>query len=435
MAFSDEGIKAKLASLNETQDSISTVSQWIMFHRRQADRSAQIWLQRIKETTVTKKLSLIYLANEIVQQSKIRKRDEFLQAWDPIIVEATTAAYRGSSSDVQGKIRRVVEVWRQRQVFRSSVQDQIEASLNEADRTRSTKKAALGGSLFGGSTVPQELQSVTPLATALQKAEGTGKTAITSANQEFDKITNPNYRIPSAPVHSHNLATLVKKLATAEDAVAESIKARKSLIAGLEKLLADNKLKLSREVDQKSDFNARKVAVEGRARQVDDAILRGTSAEEQYAISSAPLPVSGGARPAIAPPERPDIEELTPPPMESFTPIGSPVREAELNPLPDDVFGQPIENPNDQISIPAPPGASAISPDQTSIAPLAPGADILSSLIHSRPDDNGQNGVSGYGTGTFKKRKMSRSAAEDEFAAFAGDGELDGIDANVGDMI
>lgn len=33
MAYSDDAVKAKLAALNETQDSIVTVAQWIMFHR------------------------------------------------------------------------------------------------------------------------------------------------------------------------------------------------------------------------------------------------------------------------------------------------------------------------------------------------------------------------------------------------------------------
>lgn len=33
MAYSDEAVKAKLAALSETQDSIVTVAQWIMFHR------------------------------------------------------------------------------------------------------------------------------------------------------------------------------------------------------------------------------------------------------------------------------------------------------------------------------------------------------------------------------------------------------------------
>jgi len=33
MAYTDDAVKAKLASLTETQDSIVSVAQWIMFHR------------------------------------------------------------------------------------------------------------------------------------------------------------------------------------------------------------------------------------------------------------------------------------------------------------------------------------------------------------------------------------------------------------------
>ena len=33
MSYTDEVVKAKLSALNETQESIVTVAQWIMFHR------------------------------------------------------------------------------------------------------------------------------------------------------------------------------------------------------------------------------------------------------------------------------------------------------------------------------------------------------------------------------------------------------------------
>ena len=33
MAYTDDAVKAKLSALNETQESIVTVSQWVMFHR------------------------------------------------------------------------------------------------------------------------------------------------------------------------------------------------------------------------------------------------------------------------------------------------------------------------------------------------------------------------------------------------------------------
>ena len=33
MAYNDDAVLAKLSALNETQESIVTVAQWVMFHR------------------------------------------------------------------------------------------------------------------------------------------------------------------------------------------------------------------------------------------------------------------------------------------------------------------------------------------------------------------------------------------------------------------
>jgi regulator of Ty1 transposition protein 103 len=67
---------------------------------------------------------------EITQTSKMRKKEEFLRAFEPILAEATESAYKGSPADVQNKIRRVVEVWKQRNIFNPAVQQQVEKRIN-----------------------------------------------------------------------------------------------------------------------------------------------------------------------------------------------------------------------------------------------------------------------------------------------------------------
>jgi len=130
MSFSDETVKGKLSALNETQDSIVSVAQWIMFYRRYADRAAQIWLERLKESNSSKKLNLIYLANEIMQQAKSRKKEDFLHAFMPIMAEATASAYKGATQEVQLKVRRVVEVWRDRGILDKGIQAAAEARID-----------------------------------------------------------------------------------------------------------------------------------------------------------------------------------------------------------------------------------------------------------------------------------------------------------------
>ncbi|KZM22392.1 uncharacterized protein EKO05_0000064 [Ascochyta rabiei] len=437
MAFTEDSLKAKLSSLNETQDSISTVGQWILFHRRHAERIAAVWLQRMKESPPNKKLVLIYLANEIAQTSKMRKKEEFLRAYEPIITEAATVAYKGSPHDIQNKIRRVVEVWRQRQIFNQAVQQSIEKSMNDLDSSRSVgRKPALGGSLFSSSTIPAELAPVAPLATSVNKADLAAKPAVATANQEYEKVTNPNYTIPSAPVHAAGLSTLVKKLAVAEGAAAESIKARQALIAGLEQLLATNKSKLEQDQTQVDDLKTRKDAIESRKRQVEDAILQGLSAIETNRISAAPLPAVTTSPTGQ---DRPRVEELTPPPMESFTPVGSPQQGPAqvVEPVPDigdDVMPEPVSNPVIPETAPAPQGHTTMPGFATSMGDTNVPHDLLKSLQHARPGhEGGVYGQHSYETAA-KKRKMSNHA-EDEYAAFAGDGDMEGIDSNLGELI
>lgn len=67
---------------------------------------------------------------EILQQARIRKKEEFLKAFDPHIVEGSTLAYKGTSPDIQSKMRRVFEVWRSRQVLKGTIMDELERSLD-----------------------------------------------------------------------------------------------------------------------------------------------------------------------------------------------------------------------------------------------------------------------------------------------------------------
>jgi regulator of Ty1 transposition protein 103 len=245
--------------------------------------------------------------------------------------------------------------------------------------------------------------------------------------------------MPSPPMHAAGLAALVKKLAVAEGAVAESIKARHALVAGLEKLLETNKAKLQHEEAQVVDLRTRKDAIESRKRKVEEAILKGLSAAETNKISAAaPLPV---ATTSPVNQERPQVEELTPPPMESFTPVGSPqqapVQAAEPVPdIGDDVMPEPVANPIEPQAAPAPAGHTTEPAYATAIGEpnQHAAADLLKSLQHPRIDQGGEYGQNAYQQ-AYKKRKMSRSAGEDEFAAFAADGDMEGIDDNLGALI
>ncbi|KAF2104589.1 DUF618-domain-containing protein [Rhizodiscina lignyota] len=433
MAYTDDAVKAKLSSLNETQEGIVTVAQWIMFHRRYADRTAQLWMQRLKDSNASKRLNLIYLANEVIQQSKARKKDEFVRAFSPIIAESTAVAYKGSPAEVQQKLRRVIEVWRSRQIFDTSVQDGIEARADELDKNRTSgRKPALGGSLFSSSTgsAPPEIQPLVTLQTNLTKAEITQTPAITNANSEYEKLINSTNPVPTPPVHAARLSGLLKSLSNAEGAVAESIKTRQALIEGLEGLIKTNQEALAKDEAQKAELTKRKIQIETKKREVEDAIMRGLSSEPQQDLAPEP--------------PRPEVEGLTPPPVESLTPTGTPP------PMPayvsttgaDVIEEQPPTHeetfPPTDAPLPQDPRLFARSASSGAVAAAEAANAAVPVLSYTRSAEamNGNgNGVHVEDPRRAVKRRKTSGTEEDDFARFLGEEGTDGIDEDVAEML
>ena len=384
MAYSDEALKAKLSTLNETQDSIVSVSQWVIFHRRHAGNIANLWHARLRELPPPKRLNYIYLVNDVVQSARARKRSEFPDAFSPIIADAVQTAYRSATSEVQVKIRRVVEVWRSRNVFEVPIQDAIESRLGEVDKTKgtTTKKPLMGGSIYHSSSsagMPKEIETLGPLQITTTKAVLSAKSLVDAAQSEYTKLNAPDASLPSPPVHAARLSALMKSLAGAEVALAESIKARKALIADMERLMKDNQSALAKDEEVHSELQTRAGSTETKKKEVEDAIMKGLT-EDTPPTNGNGMPGDDGK----AGPERPEFEAFTP---EATTPTGTP----PLNP-------QEIEPPVNSFEV------------QSILAGMSGGTSRI------RPASEGS--LNGY---NVKRQKMS----QDEDAMVPDLGDLD----------
>ena len=312
MAYDDDTVRAKLSSLNESQDSIMAVSQWIQFHRRHAPRTAQLWAKAVSNAFPPKRLSLIYLANEVIQQTKNHGKDEFYKAFSPIIADAFGECYTGANTDTRGKLKRVVGIWRERNIFDPDVQNAVEKRVQDVDRGRSAK-GKLGGNLFAsggsdGTNIPSELKELANLQTNLSKAALASSDATKTAASEHSTLTAADYTIPTPPVHAARLNQLLKSLATAHSSLSTTLAARDALITGLEKVVNDNRAAREREVLELKDLGEKRPEIEERKMKVEDAIMRGLGAEEAAAATAQ----INGAEDI----PRPDFEELTPPPTD-----------------------------------------------------------------------------------------------------------------------
>ncbi|KAI0200997.1 RNA polymerase II-binding domain-containing protein [Astrocystis sublimbata] len=406
MAYNDDAVLAKLSSLSETQDSIVSVAQWIMFYRRHADRTVQLWLQKLKDSSSHKRLNLIYLANEVAQQSKARRKEEFLVSFSPAIAEAVTAAYKGAPHDVQQRIRRVVDVWRERGVFEGPIQQAVETRIHEIDKTRGTTKAGgIGGSIFGAaSSVPQELTPLVAPQQNVSKVVQSVKPAVTSAKSDYDNLMAPGSTVPSAPVYAARLSGLLKTLAQAEGAVEQCVKARRELVSELQKLLDTNRNALIADEDELEDVLTKKLRVEDKKNEVERAIMAGLPNDEPYPTGGSSLDDSHDQQPA------PEVEALTPPSHD----------------------GEGGEDEEDDDFEPEQAGSSNEAPEwqpdftpETSTLPTHP----------SPPTETSQQTIPAIAKSIATAANGAKKRRIDETSDFPDLGAEDGIDADVAEML
>lgn len=155
---------------------------------------------------------------------------------------------------------------------------------------------------------------IAPLVTSHQKIaklSGPLPNAISSANQEYQKQMDPEVAVPSAPVYAARLNGLLKTLANAESAVAECVKARESLVSALEKLLDENRTTLDADRKAAAELLQRKMEIEDKKQQVEIAIMRALGPAEGNGLSG-----EGDSGSPHTELDRPEMEALTPPPLD-----------------------------------------------------------------------------------------------------------------------
>ncbi|KAL8151885.1 hypothetical protein V2J09_021693 [Rumex salicifolius] len=150
--FSEQILADKLSKLNGTQQCIETLSHWCIFHQSKAEVVVTTWIKQFQISQLSQKIPLLYLANDILQNSK-RKGNEFVTEFWKVLPEAIKAV--AESGDERGKsvITRLVNIWDERKVFGS--------------RTHNLKDVMLGGEL----PPPLELGKKRPRSVKIMKRD------------------------------------------------------------------------------------------------------------------------------------------------------------------------------------------------------------------------------------------------------------------------
>lgn len=121
MSFSPDIFRKKLDLLQETQDSIVSISQWVLFHHRHANDLCHLWsdytMAKSPQVNLKKRLSLLYLCNDVVQQARHKRKPEFAAGFAEILPKVLNHIYSTVDGSIKPKIDRLIGVWEERGIF------------------------------------------------------------------------------------------------------------------------------------------------------------------------------------------------------------------------------------------------------------------------------------------------------------------------------
>uniref|UniRef100_A0A0B6Y8G2 CID domain-containing protein n=1 Tax=Arion vulgaris TaxID=1028688 RepID=A0A0B6Y8G2_9EUPU len=115
-SFSESNLAKKFVELNNTQQSIQTLSLWLIHHRKHSKTIVQIWYRELEKAKPTKRLTFVYLANDVIQNSK-KKGPEFSKDFSNILADAFIQASKEADDKMKASLIRVINIWKERGVY------------------------------------------------------------------------------------------------------------------------------------------------------------------------------------------------------------------------------------------------------------------------------------------------------------------------------
>ncbi|KAL4629755.1 regulation of nuclear pre-mRNA domain-containing protein 1A isoform X1 [Arapaima gigas] len=171
-AFSEAALEKKLSELSNSQQSVQTLSLWLIHHRKHSKTIVSVWYRELLKAKVSRKLTFLYLANDVIQNSK-RKGPEFTQDFAPVIVDAFKHVSNEGEEGCKKHLDRVLSIWQERAVYENDVLEQLSQVLHgdKKSRKRPYEEIKLSDDDYPCQSSPGEPPQTAELIRALQELE------------------------------------------------------------------------------------------------------------------------------------------------------------------------------------------------------------------------------------------------------------------------
>ncbi|CAH2043387.1 unnamed protein product, partial [Thlaspi arvense] len=234
--FSEEILVDKLAKLNSTQQSIEALSHWCIVHRNEAELVVTTWEKQFQRTEMAQKVPLLYLANDIIQNSK-REGNEFVQEFWKVLPGALKDLVSLGDDRGKGVVSRLVNIWEERRVFGSRSKRLRDVMLSEEapppldvsrKRSRGSKSSKSAKTKLSSGGVAEKIVSAFDMVRAESSKEETELNKCKSAVKRIRKMEK-DVEDACSTAKDPKRKTLAKQLEEEENILKQSVEKLKSV--------------------------------------------------------------------------------------------------------------------------------------------------------------------------------------------------------------
>ncbi|XP_048778107.1 regulation of nuclear pre-mRNA domain-containing protein 1B-like isoform X1 [Ostrea edulis] len=225
-SFSDSNFVKKLGELNNTQQSIQTLSLWLIHHRKHSKTIVQVWLREMQRVRATHRLTFMYLANDVIQNSK-KKGPEFTKDFATVLPDAYKISTKDADDKVKKSVDRILGIWEERGVY----------SKNFIDQMRQSKPGA--PSVSDSDLKSQRKKKVEEYVVTLKKkgfkVQNNEKTTPPAKRKKMDEMPSLREEIEAMPKDENPVVPdaeeLVKRLSDLEHSASSDAAVREKIAA------------------------------------------------------------------------------------------------------------------------------------------------------------------------------------------------------------
>ncbi len=133
MSFSETSLLKKFQELNNTQQSVQTLSLWLIHHRKHSEKIVKTWLKElVSSPKCERKITFIYLANDILQNSR-KKGYEYMKEFSNVLPQAIENTSKYADTKMRFTLERILNIWKDRKIFEDDTIDKFKALLHSTN--------------------------------------------------------------------------------------------------------------------------------------------------------------------------------------------------------------------------------------------------------------------------------------------------------------